>query len=1270
MSDPLTAAAISNGKFRIDVKKDYLLIVGLSDIIEVSAPSGDYDITELVSEITDPVIIGYCSTDDYMVVFTTSASNISATPTSTSGQIWKFQYNVATDTINSSYMNGIYLKPSTSLVYNNLLDFSLYNKINAVQYKRDSSNIKVYFWDKYNNLRHINIADSDAATLEVNELDLISNVSLTKPILSNVTGGGSLQSGVIQYAYQLYDQGSNTTYYSPVSNLVHLTGGDFKGGNENDAKSSNYYGQTRGNSSGKAVTMSVSDIDSAYSWIKIVSIHFSAAGETPVINIIKDAPFSGTSLLFTDSGGTTLGSLTLQEFRGMGGLLLSPKAAEVKDNILFIGNTEEDRFEVTDEEFDARVYRWNAGGSHFKYKDVAGNEYSTSDYTTVSATADAIQDRTYQETDYKYAAGGTGRLGGTGPNISYVFKLIQLKGDAQTEHGNNRILYSNQYPKAWTADGFETDNTSFGNYASPYHSSQFRGYMRDEIYRIGIVFYDKRGRQSYVKWISDIKMPAVYETDSETTYNADITGGTLPKIDFSISFTDNNVVGKDIYLNILYPEFTVTIPAALAQRISGYEVVRVKREEQDKSISCQGLLGWCKRIPTPDYDPVYRTVPKGISLNGYNSYDASRDILTFMSPEINFRKSLQFSAGDYFKHISTSYDSETTVINPGDLELVTKVSGMKFPGNVGAVYNLTDGIISGVSNAFMSVGSYNDFTNYFQYEDAGGLHTEGYGGTKFVMTLPSGTFIDITALSLYEVMYINYYKNLVNQYGGNTYSDRSNNTYISTGSYISVESDVTVANSISVLGGDIFLDIYDYLAQIMDRWAEFYWQWVLFFPVETTINLPLRLDSCFHRMATSGGTASYLSETVSHMEEMWDLPNLYANRTDLYIENTAYSKDNDSRVYVPKPLNYDPVLSNPHRIHYSLQKGQDDIEDRWLSFLPDNYKDVDASFGDVTNLTVLNDILLFTQERAFGALGVNERALMTTDKTASTLVLGTGGVLDEYRYLSTNHGTIQRPVIGDNGIYFYDSVNNKVILYSGQEAPLSDVKGISSYLRDNTYVNLQEVDTPLLGTGISGVHDSANNRILFTFLGGATDFTISYNELLQAFESFHSFTPDLYMSHKGRTFSLYNSKNIYVHNKGDYNTFYGAYQDSSVTLLLSPVPEINKVFTNMEFDTLVANATTGVEITPRQTVKSIRVWNEYQDSGTINLTSGTNVVDRLRKWRLQIPRSVSGTTGRIRDKYVFVTLTLTQDPTIPFIPQADHRVVLYDVITWYMKNIQ
>ena len=42
-------------------------------------------------------------------------------------------------------------------------------------------------------------------------------------------------------------------------------------------------------------------------------------------------------------------------------------------------------------------------------------------------------------------------------------------------------------------------------------SSQLRSLRRGEVYRYGIILYDKNGRQSDVNWIADIKTPTANE---------------------------------------------------------------------------------------------------------------------------------------------------------------------------------------------------------------------------------------------------------------------------------------------------------------------------------------------------------------------------------------------------------------------------------------------------------------------------------------------------------------------------------------------------------------------------------------------------------------------------------------------------------------------------------------------------------------------------------------------------------------------------------------
>jgi len=46
------------------------------------------------------------------------------------------------------------------------------------------------------------------------------------------------------------------------------------------------------------------------------------------------------------------------------------------------------------------------------------------------------------------------------------------------------------------------------NYSNPLMSYAFKSLKRDELYRYGIILYNKKGDASSVKWIADIRTPS------------------------------------------------------------------------------------------------------------------------------------------------------------------------------------------------------------------------------------------------------------------------------------------------------------------------------------------------------------------------------------------------------------------------------------------------------------------------------------------------------------------------------------------------------------------------------------------------------------------------------------------------------------------------------------------------------------------------------------------------------------------------------------------
>ena len=125
-------------------------------------------------------------------------------------------------------------------------------------------------------------------------------------------------------------------------------------------------------------------------------------------------------------------------------------------------------------------------------------------------------------------------------------------------------------------------------------------------------------------------------------------------------------------------------------------------------------------------------------------------------------------------------------------------------------------------------------------------------------------------------------------------------------------------------------------------------------------------------------------------------------------------------------------------------------------------------------------------------------------------------------------------------------------------------------------------------------------------------FAISYSEFLDAFESFYSFTPIMYIS-VGRILLSTNPSNIgevYMHDQGTYGSFYGtAAAQSYVNVLLNPETDLVKVFENIAYKSEIIYLN---RIQPGETLFKFEFLNDFQQSGVVTLTPTDNVVRTFR----------------------------------------------------------
>jgi hypothetical protein len=1220
-------------------------------------------------------VIGYCNIRDELYLFATQNTSIGQTGYS---RIVKVIFD-SSGLPNSSTIvyNDQYSSDGSRLLWNNLPA----NRIKAVgRYESDTIK-KIYFVDGYNPIRSINVA-TVSSTTPVNKFDIIPNFNISAPQFSSF-GSGVLTSGKIQYAYQMYDLNGPETLFSPASSLISITETSGQTGSNKTFKGSDI-----GVNTGKGIRLSIYP-SSGFNRIRVVSIKYNSLNSVPVINIIADQDITTTpsTTYFYDTGVSNLGSYTFEEFAIVGRSVFIASEIEEKNNYLFTANILNDTWDV---DFDARAYRFvssTAAGSltvqHAAIFDSGSwgsnawyniyNNFKINGTTEIPTNADCLNpyndislDSNRYDTsptyihlyNFKYQTDGT-TLGGSGKYISYSF--IQKE-----------FVISN------TGTSYNEDYCLNTDYSNVNIEIPYTGYQRDEVYRFGIVFYDIKGRQSSVKWIGDIRFP--YYGDSYTLQSGDVGPS-----NYSHSFSYNG----QIYGRALGIKFNINMSTAHSQGAISYKIVRARRKTiGDRNIIAQGVT------PT-----MFRySDGQGLSYRGYTipytgtttlgGIPKESTILEFISPEISFNKDFEFNLVDKLEYIGVSSSQNQwnnisnssvtvgTLPSDNDYSSVIKYTGMtstvspinRFTSITGVLSSLLFRMPSKSVNVFYTDGTTMDSVPYkvlnFVETTASASGSSSHfapGGTKVI--LKTSTIISDFINGGYQVAYCNYKRGVFNsQYGGNTYTARQYTVY----------QDCVVSNTgylisnISVYSGDTYIDMFDYLRNIVtgDIPTNRRSQLVMYFPVETSINLRYREDSCFSKSNDSTNHDRVLMQETAGIYTSILVSGVYITYnqpTDLYKYNSVYSQENSTvSTFVKSDVLPSGNIIHDNRVLVSDLKIDSEIVDSWTIFKLDNFLDVDSKYGRITTLLHKDNYLYFWQPKAFGVLSVSQRSLIS-DNNHGQLVIGTGGVLDRYDYITTNEGCSTRfsVVEGLKGLYWFDSGNYGIYKYSGQGVQsLSITKGISSFIKSSISLNSES---------ISGF-DKAYNEVLFTLPN--TNNTLVFNEVFDSFDGVYTFYPNSLIKPNGSIYYISTNRDVsldrlYVHsNTSRRGYFYDILYPSKIKLLVNDNYNETKVFDRLQYESSSKELINGTYHVDHiyDTFSTIRCYDDYQNSDfqTIYTTgSNQNVTRHEREFNLNIPRNIVNISSlsnpdilnisnldatrlfkeRMRDKYLTIDLT-------------------------------
>ena len=1139
-----TSPTVIAGDYRIFLASDgKIYVYGVNvQISSITTTNAAVNATLIYSPTILPVVIGWTVMREDIYIFTTEEKTLVNTGF---GQIWKFSYP----------KSGDYTDPliyTFDLVWYGQGGFTQARPIanpGAIESRYENTNIQRIYWtDNYNVPRTINVGNPLAYTLLSTELDLFPSVTFDIPVFKQILQGGNLNIGMYQVAYRLKRRsGSQSQFSSPCGAVAVVKSNEI---------SETFIRYTCDDStviSDKSLVFEIENIDTSFEIIELAYIYYAVPGGIPLIKLFLEEPIASDKFEFTLTGNEETIELSIDEFTSFAPNITRAKALASKNNTLFLSNVELNKFDV---DYDTRAYRFPINTNQTEITDGQGNSYTVeydSGLNTFQIIAenfvpvtpydipedhDCIQDYLSQAPNNGWTnnlylpntgLGSYNLLGGQGPNITWSFNRETITLDNKFI-GSNPITYPagtgsyseaphrTIFKKSIAYSGFTSHpfvaRDFYDSFHSPYLNTRMKQYMRDEMYRFGVVFYDRKGNASYVKWIADIRMPHVYMPNGANSYNREL----LYPIS---SYNSSNVTASGSLLGLRVQLRNLnTIPDAVA-----YEIVRVPREEDDRRILGQGRLMPVFKgdgSASDAFDHFLSNDADHLNMTDYTRIWSH--MFTLRSPDFQFDEFANYETTDEVDIIGLLNDDQATWLKQGSAlgynEATEKgviVKNYSYVDSANIPYSIKSSLTENpypVRNAayieqasWASTESADNLKTLFPAltaisSSANVYRTDGdtpnavrstqiagrcvgivygpqnsavaglpYGGSfNFLDSSFAGDdFVNLDTWGNSNASYLaNYKRNVTDQYGGNTYSDRSNNIYINCNNRVLLPSGTT-ASTTDVFGGDTYVVAYDNVSEFPDWNQTNKYTRHFIFACESNINTELR----------GTGLTQNVPNKNNPTGNAFGSGDLDADETYEKFDNNLLSFDTYVKIFLPKPFNFVEETEFDTRSYKSNLKTNGEEVDSWSSFAPNAFLDVESKYGPINNLMVFQDKLYYFQDRGFGVFQVNAQKAVLDATDTSELIIGSSGILERFDYISTATGSKHQFSFNntDHTMIWFDALSRKLYrFYPGKLEPISDIKGLSGFIYNRVDGIIQDRDNPYTGVGVHCTYDYRYNE--------------------------------------------------------------------------------------------------------------------------------------------------------------------------------------------------
>ena len=383
--------------------------------------------------------------------------------------------------------------------------------------------------------------------------------------------------------------------------------------------------------------------------------------------------------------------------------------------------------------------------------------------------------------------------------------------------------------------------------------------------------------------------------------------------------------------------------------------------------------------------------------------------------------------------------------------------------------------------------------------------------------------------------------------------------------------------------------------------------------------------------------ASFMVETRVNIDGRYDrnrgqISNLNMTPQNFNLINPVYSQMDNFFSY--KIVDEDSYKNTafPNTVTWTKTKQNGADVDLWTNITLANTLEMDGDKGEVNKLVRLNNQLLSFQDSGISQILYNENTQISTTEGVPIEIANSQKVQGK-RYYSDTVGcsnkwsVVQTPA----GIYFMDSNEKSIYLFNGQLNNLSTNGGFNSWAKQNIPSANAEW-TPTSFSSFVAYYDKLNQDVLF--INDST--ALAYSEKFNCFTSFYDYgSAPFFVSLDDR--EIWVKGQLWEHQAGEYCNFFGTAKPYSMTLIGNQEPQMDKIFTNLEFRACVSgegsyNSSTD-KFSPSLPFDSLEAWNEYQhglltlsdrdghDIFTHGNKNGIASLNRkFRTWRCDIPR--------------------------------------------------